>query len=100
MPAEIDINLMTIEHIRPQSDGEETGDEFDVGAIGNLLLIKEELNVKLGDKPFSVKKPFFTRANSVYCDEFLLEADRWTYDKIAERGVHLAQIGYEEIWNL
>ena len=71
MPAEIVLNSLTVEHILPQSVGEETDDEFDVGAIGNLIFVGEELNGKLANKAFKDKAPFFTKANLVYCDPYL-----------------------------
>lgn len=100
MPAELDVGMLTIEHILPQSQGEERGDEFDVGAIGNLILISDKLNGSLDNKTFANKKPFFTTANHVYCDKFLTDATEWNDQSIANRGVHLAEVGYEKIWSI
>lgn len=100
MPKEIDLNLLTIEHILPQSKGEETGDEFDVGAIGNLIFVSEAINAKLATKPFSEKKKLFIKENHVHVDEYLAAATSWDADQIAERGVHLAGVGHESIWNI
>ncbi|WP_169508947.1 DUF262 domain-containing protein [Amorphus coralli] len=100
MPNVIDSSLLTIEHILPQSKGEETNDEFDYGAIGNLLLVGEKLNGKLGDKEFSKKKELFSTNNHVYLDDFLKAATTWNDQSIADRGVELAEVGYKQIWNL
>ncbi|GLK67876.1 DUF262 domain-containing protein [Hansschlegelia plantiphila] len=100
MPAEIDVGMLTIEHIQPQSNGEETNDEFDVGAIGNLIFMNEGLNGKLDNKSFVAKKPFFEVSNNVYPDDFLKKSNKWSDKMIAERGVHLAGVGYNEIWNI
>lgn len=100
MPDELDVSLMTIEHILPQSKGDESGDHKDVGAIGNLTFIVEKLNGKLDDKSFKEKKRFYTTANSVYLDEVLQGANDWDADMIAKRGMHLAKVGYEKIWKI
>lgn len=100
MPNEIDLTLLTVEHILAQSTGEETGDEFDVGAIGNLILINEAVNGKVGVKEFKEKKKEFTVANNVYLDPYLKNASEWGYDQIGARGVTLAKVGYDEIWKI
>jgi hypothetical protein len=100
MPDEVDPNLLTIEHILPQSQGDETFDEFDVGAMGNLILVGEKLNGQLGNKKFSEKKPSFTRENLVYIDPFIEKCVEWDRDCIAVRGHSLAPIGYYKIWNI
>lgn len=100
MPKEIDLNLLTIEHILPQSQGEETSDEFDVGAIGNLIFVSESINGKLGNKSFVEKKKLFTKENHVHVDSYLAAATEWNSQQIAERGVHLAGVGHEEIWSI
>ena len=100
MPIEVDSASLTVEHILPQSQGVETDDEFDVGAIGNLIFIGAKLNGKIDTKPFKEKMPQFTRANLVYADEFLLDQKTWNEKKIADRGIELAKVGYRKIWNL
>jgi hypothetical protein len=100
MPDELDASLMTIEHILPQSKGDETTDHRDVGAIGNLTFMVEKLNGKLDDKSFKEKKRFYTPANHVYPDEVLQRAGDWDADMIAKRGMHLAKVGYEKIWKI
>ena len=100
MPAEIDVALLSIEHILPQSKGDETGDEFDVGAIGNLILMNEALNGRLDDKSFKHKKNYLSKEHGVYADKMLLDADDWDEQAIAERGVSLAKLGYEKIWSI
>lgn len=100
MPDEVDVSMLTIEHILAQSLGDETGDAFDVGAIGNLLFISEKLNGKLDNKEFKDKKPYYTPENNVYCDEELINSQVWDNDSIANRGVRLAEVGYNYIWNI
>jgi len=92
--------MMTIEHILPQSVGEETADEFDVGAIGNLILINENLNGKLGNKNFKEKKKILNDFNGIYCDDYLKKSSSWDDASIGKRGVQLAKIGYNDIWSI
>ena len=100
MPEELDVTMMTIEHILAQSGGKETGDGSDVGAIGNLIFVNEKLNGTLDDKQFKDKKKFYSALNNVYVDEELQKANEWTPSEIAKRGSHLAKIGYHNIWNI
>lgn len=100
MPEEVDLSMLTIEHLLPQSKGEETGDEFDVGAIGNLILINESINGKVSDKEFKDKQEYVSSKNNVYMDTFLEKAESWNDQAIADRGLFLAKIGYEEIWKI
>lgn len=100
MPDEVDTSMLTIEHLLAQSQGEETGDEFDVGAIGNLLFISEDVNGKVGVKPFKEKMKFFTTANHVYVDPSLSSTSEWDMEAIGTRGVALAKTGYNKIWNI
>jgi hypothetical protein len=100
MPEEIDLSMLTIEHILSQSHGMESGDEYDVGAIGNLIFINETVNGQVGNKPFKEKMTYFTASNHVYMDQYLKDAVEWDDSSIAERGVKLANIGYTSIWNI
>lgn len=100
MPEEVDLSMLTIEHILPQSQGEETGDAFDVGAIGNLILINESINGKVSNKSFKDKMLHFTAANNVYLDKSLKDAKKWEFEAIGKRGVTLAEIGYSKIWKI
>ncbi|MCW5710550.1 DUF262 domain-containing protein [Shinella sp.] len=100
MPGEVDTNMLTIEHILSQSEGEETGDEFDYGAIGNLLFVNDDVNGKVGTKDFKNKLKYFTPKNQVYMDPMLSSATEWKVENIGARGVELARIGYNKIWNV
>lgn len=100
LPEEVDPQLLTIEHILPQSQGEATGDELDVGAIGNLILISEALNLKVADKPFKDKIALFTTKENVYMDNWLASAKKWDHSAIGNRGLQLATVAYNDIWNI
>ncbi len=100
MPDEVDTLMLTIEHILPQSQGQETGDASDVGAIGNLIFATEKLNGQLDDKPFKEKRKFYKPVNHVYVDEQLSGARDWNPTSIEGRGLHLASVGYNSIWDI
>lgn len=48
----INYDQMTIEHIHAENDTSNSVELNDIGRIGNLLLMDEQLNGKLGNKPF------------------------------------------------
>lgn len=100
MPEEVDLSMMTIEHIKPQSEGEYTGDAYDLGAIGNLLFINESLNGKIDNKPFLKKMEILKAAPNVYMDDELRNAVSWDEDAIAIRGERLATLGHSQIWKI
>lgn len=100
MPEEVDISMLTIEHILPQSKGLSSDDEKDVGAIGNLIFINETINGKVGDKSFKEKMKFFTENNNVYIDENISENMEWNAKSIAARGIALSKLGYSKIWKI
>jgi hypothetical protein len=100
LPEEVDPSMLTIEHILPQSKGSESDDQYDVGAIGNLILINESLNGKVSTKDFKDKMKIFTTKNNVYLDDNLKAAEEWDAQAIAARGTFLANIGYEKIWKI
>ena len=97
MPEEVDLSMLTIEHILAQSQGDESDDEFDVGAIGNLIFVNESVNGKLGTKSFKEKMKLFNSSNNVYMDDYLTRSTEWSEINIGERGVELAEIGYNKI---
>lgn len=100
MPEEVDVSMLTVEHLLPQSKGKESYDEFDVGAIGNLIFINESINGDLADKSFKDKKPLLLSKHNVYMDDMLKSAEEWNSKAIAARGLALAEIGYSKIWKI
>ena len=97
--ATTDFELLTVEHIISQSTGRRTEESDDCGAIGNLLLVSEALNSKLGSKAPSEKLTILKSAN-VPLGEVLNGSEKWTYSKVSARGGELAELGYQKIWNI
>ncbi|WP_136482105.1 DUF262 domain-containing protein [Cognatitamlana onchidii] len=93
----IHYELMTIEHVFAEKDNSKTIDISDIGKIGNLLLMDESLNGKLGNKPFSVKKPVYLNSN-VYLDDEVKNATDWTKESIIERTELIAEKLFDSVF--
>lgn len=92
--------LLTIEHLMPQS-ALSNGKTLDVvGALGNLLLVSEDVNNKLGDKTFAQKKAILAGLGSAYDIGGVLENNEWSDDQIANRTRLLAERAYDVVWKL
>lgn len=88
-----DFDLMTLEHIRPESSG-----DAGVGMIGNLMLVDEPLNNALGSKSFADKQSILAKTNNVWIDPTVVAAKRWVHSNMLGRGVAMAQEGYSKTW--
>lgn len=92
----IDYKYISIEHLLPQSKG----DEEIVGSIGNLILIdKETNNVDLKDFDF-VQKIKILQSKSYPIDADLLKVSQWTEKEIKERTKSLCLRAYNELWSI
>jgi hypothetical protein len=89
---------MTIEHIQSQSQGVETLEPEDVGAIGNLALVTEKVNHELDDKPFKQKKPILQKVP--WLSAALRGVDEWAEEQIIDRGHALAELARDKVWKL
>jgi hypothetical protein len=98
--AVFDYDQMTIEHLLPQSELEKDGiDDETVGQIGNLILVPQELNSKLSNRPFAEKRQMLLDAGYVL-DPLLTEAKSWTVEEIVGRTKELGDIAFNEVWSL
>ena len=89
----IDPQLMTIEHIEPQSSIVMSSDK--VAEIGNLWLLSASENNKLGNKPFSQKIPLYKKSK-LPSDPILDVAQSWTENEITARTKHFSK----KMWGL
>jgi uncharacterized protein with ParB-like and HNH nuclease domain len=97
----LDYTQMTIEHVASQSLARKSQVPWDtVGSIGNLMLVDDVLNNKLGDKDFGQKKPILKRATSVWVDKTITSSSAWRAKEIEARTVELAKLAYEKVWKL
>ncbi|MBD2000772.1 DUF262 domain-containing protein [Leptolyngbya sp. FACHB-541] len=91
----IDYKFVSIEHLLPQS----RGDEEIVGSIGNLILVdKETNNVDLRDFDF-LQKISILQSKKYPIDADLLKS-QWTEKEIKERTKSMSLKAYCELWNI
>jgi len=97
----LDMSRMTIEHLAHQSQGKGSAltDEH-VAEIGNLLLVDQNLNEKLGTKPFPEKLKLIEAAAAVWTDEFLGKQTSWGQNEIRKRTDHLAKLAFDKVWSV
>lgn len=92
----IDHASASIEHLLPQSKG----DESLVGSIGNLILIDKTTNAaELKDFDF-IRKIQILKDKKYPLDDHLINANQWTESEINERGRSMVHKAYYEIWRL
>ena len=96
----VDYKPMTIEHLVPQSmigDGDYT--DAIIGQSGNLVLVSEELNKKLKNKPFKDKKRIMEDHGYDLSAE-LAVASAWSKSDILDRTQRLAEEAYNSVWSI
>lgn len=99
-PVVVDYEQMTIEHLASQSLlGQGEFSESLVGQLGNLLLVSDELNTKLKDKPFKDKKQILLDSGFKLPDE-MKSAATWGAAEIRLRTQTLAERAYNGTWKL
>jgi hypothetical protein len=82
---------MTIEHIAPQNPADPGHLVDEYPSIGNLILVSEDLNTRLRNRPFAEKKRILRRAR-VPMDEVLASAEEWGPDQIQQRTQVLSRL--------
>lgn len=97
--ATVNYNLMTIEHLYPQSPKQNPVPEEIVGQFGNLIFVTPETNGKLSNKSFEEKVKVL-KAENYPMDEILSNSTSWNEDAIKLRTDHLAEKAFKEIWKL
>lgn len=97
---ELQCNIMecNIEHIKNDSEVDDNACK-----IGNLLLISEYINNKMGNADFKTKKELLKNSKLEMVKNFIKyygKEDEWTDELIIDRTKKLARLSYEEIWNI
>lgn len=97
----INFSKMTIEHLVSQSEiGMSDYTEEIIGQTGNLILVSEELNEKLKNKPFKEKKEILKSEEYTLFDDVYELDDDLPPASIVERTKKLASIAYQDIWRI
>lgn len=95
----VDYDELTIEHIYPQSQINELWPESLVGSIGNLVLLDEKTNGKLGSKDFNAKMKHLSDCGyTLPCA--LTRANSWTPDEVKNHTFEMAETAYHHIWKI
>jgi len=95
----IDVDQMTIEHLAPENPPTSSGlNDNIVASIGNLILVDQPLNDKLGNKSFPEKVAILKSAH-VWIDDVVLGASTWGLDEILKRSQLLARDAYDNVWS-
>lgn len=98
MGAQFAHEAMTIEHVLSQSQGEVSWESDDVGAIGNLVLVTEDVNNKLDSKDFEKKKVVLAKVPWLAQD--FKDIEDWDAAQISKRGLTLAKLAREKVWKV
>ena len=83
----VDCDSMTIEHIAPQAG---TVDEETIAHIGNLILVDDPTNNKLGAKAFA-QKQVVLKSTNVPLKDSILAATKWESAEIFQRADEMAR---------
>ena len=94
-----DFSRMTIEHVLPEASASAASPEA-IASIGNLILVDEALNVKLGNKSFASKRKLLAAAAQVWVPPEVLASTQWDQAAIESRADTLAKLAYNELWKL
>jgi hypothetical protein len=98
---ETNLDLLTVEHIVPQSQIGRAGlSESVVGSIGNLILVSNALNGKLDDRDFAAKKQILGSEGLPYDIGGVLANASWGPAEIEARARLLGELAYDVIWKL
>jgi len=95
----VDYDELTIEHIYPQSQINELWPESLVGSIGNLVLLDEKTNGKLGSKDFNAKMKHLSDCGYTL-PSALTRANSWTPDEVKNHTFEMAETAYHHIWKI
>ena len=96
----MDPEQMTIEHLVAENPAKNAGLTHDqVASIGNLILVDQTLNNKLGNKSVAEKVQLLKQAH-VWVDPVVLNAATWGAVEIETRAKLLAKDAYEIVWKI
>lgn len=105
----IDFDAVNIEHILPQNPGKEWNLKKSeiknyVNKIGNLTLIKKEINSKVGNKSIKNKVKILKEESEVtitgeIIDRIVKLSYKWGEKEILERQNELTELAYNKVWS-
>ena len=100
MGVSLDPERMTVEHLASENPPRPTGvTDEQIASMGNLVLVEQKLNNKLGNKTFADKKRLLKSAN-IWLDDRIQQASSWSGQEIEDRAKALAAQAFNEVWRL
>lgn len=98
--SELTTDMITLEHIRPQSDS--SAAKYS-GFIGNLLPLDGVINNLADTAVFQQKLNHFRSSELKIVEEFVNEnqgTNNWTESKVNARSKSLSDYSYDHVWNI
>jgi hypothetical protein len=95
----LDRSSATLEHLANQGGKNTRLSNEEVAEIGNLIVVDETLNHKLGKKPFSQKLAIL-KPSAAWLDDFLKKQRSWNAAKIRQRSHELAKLAFNQVWRI
>lgn len=92
-------DLMTIEHIHAENNTTKNIEIEKIGKIGNLLLMDEKLNGKIGNKSFADKHAMYLNSG-IYLDDDIKNANKWDTEYIDNRTKNMAECLFDKIFKI
>lgn len=92
-------DAMSIEHIAPESPVAGAPVVQGVGKLGNLILLPEAVNNKLGNADFKAKLAAYKKV-AAPVDDVLAATSGWTDAEIDQRTANLAKVGYDKVFKV
>ncbi len=92
------IKECNLEHIMNDSES-----DVEVSRVGNILLLSEHINNKMGSISFAEKKERLRRSKLATVQKFLEHygsCDDWNKEKIDKRTRAISQLAYKKVWKL
>jgi hypothetical protein len=98
---ETNLEYLTVEHIMSQSAIGSNGIGANiVGSIGNLILVNNEVNIRLGNKPFQSKRSILSKEGLPFDIGGVLNCSSWGPAEISSRATMLGELAYDTVWKL
>jgi len=95
----IDRSRATLEHLTMQGGGKGGLSDEEVAEIGNIVLVDEDINKKLGNKRFAQKLAIL-KSSPAWIDDYLARQRSWNAAKIRERSDSLAALAFNTVWKV
>jgi len=94
-----DYDLLTVEHIHPQSSDQDPWSPESVAQLGNIMFLSKIQNGDLADQPFEKKIARYREWPSSVQESVGIR-DEWTPQDADQRGRELADVAYKSVWTV